>query len=100
MSPETSTFGPAFRLTASTQTVVISFEGTALRVPENVSVVAALLVTGYPAGRRASGSGAQRSAYCGIGQCFDCTMTIDGVSGCQACMTRVREGMQVARQRV
>lgn len=100
MPPETGTSGPAFRLTAPAETVVISFEGTALRVPENVSVVAALLLAGHPAGRRASGSGAQRSAYCGIGQCFDCTMVIDGVPCRQACMTRVRDGMHVARQTV
>jgi predicted molibdopterin-dependent oxidoreductase YjgC len=33
-----------------------------------------------------------------MGICFDCLMEIDGVQNSQACMTRVKEGMRIARQ--
>jgi predicted molibdopterin-dependent oxidoreductase YjgC len=34
-----------------------------------------------------------------MGVCFDCLMEIDGEANQQACMTTVRDGMRVARQR-
>ena len=37
-----------------------------------------------------------RGIYCGIGVCFECVITIDGVSGARACMTPVRDGMRVS----
>jgi predicted molibdopterin-dependent oxidoreductase YjgC len=32
---------------------------------------------------------------CGIGVCFECVVTVDGLPGERACMTRVAPGMQV-----
>lgn len=98
MSPEPFSPGPAFKHTQSAAVVEITFEGASLRVPAGVSVAAALLMSGRPAGRLASRSGQQRSVFCGIGQCFDCMMIIDGASCQQSCMTRVRHGMSVVRQ--
>lgn len=100
MSPDARGAGPAFRMARDSDPVTIFFEGAPICVPGDVSVAAALLVAGYPAGRRASRSGARRNPYCGIGQCFDCSMIIDGQSCRQACMTPVRDGMTVARQTV
>jgi predicted molibdopterin-dependent oxidoreductase YjgC len=37
--------------------------------------------------------------FCGIGRCTDCVMTVDGVPGVRTCVTEVREGMRVERQR-
>jgi sarcosine oxidase subunit alpha len=34
-----------------------------------------------------------------MGVCFECLVTIDGVGSRQACLVRVREGMQVKTQR-
>ncbi len=89
---------PPFRCLESRPEVSISFEGRDLRVPEGISVAAALLLHGLPPGRRSAIGGAQRCAYCLIGQCFECTMTIDGVPYRQACMTTVEAGMTVERQ--
>jgi NADH dehydrogenase/NADH:ubiquinone oxidoreductase subunit G len=33
--------------------------------------------------------------FCGIGVCFDCLVTVDG-SQIRACVTPVRDGMQVS----
>jgi len=58
------------------------------------TVASALLNSGC--GRfRDSLSGRGRSALCGMGICFECRVTIDGVSGLRSCMIRVNEGMSV-----
>lgn len=100
MSPDHTNPKARFRFVKETERVTISYEGTLIVAPEGVSVAAALLAAELPAGRQASVSGSQRSAYCGIGHCFECTMIIDGAVCRQTCMERVREGMHVARQAV
>jgi predicted molibdopterin-dependent oxidoreductase YjgC len=47
---------------------------------------------------RTTTRGAPRGVFCGMGTCFDCLVVVDGVPNTRACMTWVREGMEVARQ--
>jgi predicted molibdopterin-dependent oxidoreductase YjgC len=47
-----------------------------------------------PAVRRTE-AGAPRGLFCGMGVCFDCLVTIDGVADRRACMTPIRDGMRV-----
>ena len=47
-----------------------------------------------PAMRRTE-EGAPRGLLCGMGGCFDCLVTIDGVADRRACMTPIRDGMRV-----
>jgi sarcosine oxidase subunit alpha len=49
-------------------------------------------------GMRNSKTGEPRSVFCGMGVCFECLVTIDGVRDQRACMTVVREGMVVETQ--
>ena len=44
---------------------------------------------------RASPTGAMRAPLCGMGVCFECRVTIDGVPHRRACMAIVREGMTI-----
>lgn len=44
-------------------------------------------------------NGARRAPYCMMGVCFDCLAEVDGQGSTQTCLTIVREGMQVRRQR-
>jgi sarcosine oxidase subunit alpha len=37
--------------------------------------------------------------YCGIGHCYECRVTVDGVEDVRSCLIRVRDGMQVLLQR-
>lgn len=39
--------------------------------------------------------GAPRGLFCGMGLCFDCLVTVDGRPDVRACMTPVRDGMQI-----
>jgi predicted molibdopterin-dependent oxidoreductase YjgC len=78
--------------------VAIDFEGETLRAAANDTVAAAILAAGAGHNRTTPVSGAARAPYCMMGACFDCLMEIDGVPNQQACMTRVKDGMQVRRQ--
>ena len=39
-----------------------------------------------------------RSIYCGIGICYECLVTVNGVPNQRACMTEVQPGLVVATQ--
>jgi hypothetical protein len=64
---------------------------------EGETVAAVLLAEGHVATRRTR-RGSPRGVYCGMGVCFDCLEVVDGVPNTRACVTWVREGMDVARQ--
>ena len=49
--------------------------------------------------RSSAVSGEPRAPYCMMGVCFECLVEIDGLANRQACMVRVRPGMQVMQGR-
>ncbi len=73
------------------------FEDEQITAPQGISLAAALLAHSGNATRRTS-TGAQRTAYCMMGVCFECLVDVDGVPNTQSCMTVVRDGMVVKRQ--
>lgn len=78
--------------------VSITFEGETLRVPEGISVAAALLSIGRGGFRTSIVGGTPRAPYCMMGVCFECLVEIDGVPARQSCLTLVHDGMTVRRQ--
>ena len=78
----------------SPATVAIDVDGRALRVTAGVSVAAVLFDAGVTAFRR-SASGDARGPVCGMGTCFECRVTIDGVAQRRACLVPVSDGMRV-----
>jgi predicted molibdopterin-dependent oxidoreductase YjgC len=40
-------------------------------------------------------TGAPRGLFCGIGSCYDCYTTVDGIPYERACLTPARPGMRV-----
>jgi D-hydroxyproline dehydrogenase subunit gamma len=87
-----------FRILGEPARVRITVDGDALDVPAGASLAAALLAAGVTTTRTTAVSGAPRAPYCMMGVCFECLVEIDGHPNRQACMTTVREGMQVRRQ--
>jgi aerobic-type carbon monoxide dehydrogenase small subunit (CoxS/CutS family) len=59
------------------------------------SVATLLLALGRSTFRH-TGHGAPRGLFCGMGVCFDCLVTVDGVEKVRACLTPVAEGMVIA----
>jgi sarcosine oxidase subunit alpha len=75
-------------------TISILVDGRLLEVPTGVTVAAALWNAGEDAFRD-SVSGAPRGPLCGMGICFECRVTIDGVPARRACLEPVVDGMRV-----
>jgi NADPH-dependent 2,4-dienoyl-CoA reductase/sulfur reductase-like enzyme len=71
-------------------------DGRRLDAPAGHTVAAALMAAGIRAFRRTMRD-EPRGVFCGMGVCFDCLVTIDGVPHQRACMTELRAGMRIAR---
>lgn len=74
--------------------VLVFVDGRAVRVAAGASVVAALVLAGQLCTRR-SVSGEKRFALCGMGQCQECRVTIDGRAHRLACQERCHTGMSI-----
>jgi hypothetical protein len=75
-----------------------SFEGRPIAARSGQSVAAALIAAGER-WLRDDEAGRPKGVVCGIGVCWECRCSIDGVPDVRACMTPVRPGMAVRRQR-
>lgn len=78
--------------------IPIVVDGKTLFAREGETVAAALLANGIRVFRHTAKRHEPRGVFCGIGQCTDCVMEIDGVPNQRTCMTIVRAGMVVNTQ--
>ena len=76
------------------ETIAITVNGRAMTVERGTTVAAAILTHGA-ASFRESPTGELRAPLCGMGICFECRVTIDGVAHRRSCMTIARAGMNV-----
>ena len=72
----------------------IEVNGEAVAAYGGQTVAAALITAGHHVFGQTP-SGARRGLFCGMGVCFDCLVTVDGLADQRACVTPVRPGMQV-----
>lgn len=85
----------AFRnLAPAADLVPVTLDGTPLMLPGGANLAAALLVTGVSRFRATPVSGAPRGPFCMMGACFDCLVTVGGVTR-QACMMQVESGLEI-----
>ena len=77
--------------------VELLLDGRRVEAFEGETIAAVLLAEGELVTRRTV-KGEPRGVFCGMGVCFDCLVVVDGVPNTRACMTCVRNGMQVSRQ--
>lgn len=80
------------------RTIRFRFDGRAIEALEGETIAAALAARDEVVLRR-DRDGAPRGLWCGMGACFDCVVTIDGIGGRRACMTACAEGMEVFGER-
>jgi predicted molibdopterin-dependent oxidoreductase YjgC len=83
--------GPAF---------TFRFDGAAVRAHPGETIGAALLAAGIRTLRTTRAGGRPRGLLCGIGQCFDCLVTVDGLPSQRACLTPAAPGQEVEVQDV
>lgn len=78
--------------------VTIVVDGVPHAVSGDITVAAALLNIGVMAFRRDL-DGNARGPVCGMGTCFECRVTVDGVQNVRACLAAVRDNMSVETAR-
>lgn len=78
--------------------VEIQFEGRAYRGVLGQSIAGILLANDVLDWRTSSGGESPRGLFCGIGVCFDCVVTVDGIPDVRACQRRARGSEHVERQ--
>ena len=76
-------------------TVKVTLNGKYIEVPIGHTVATTMLISQQKHSRRSPVSGEQRGPFCLMGTCFECLVEIDGVPNQQACMTEVKDGMDV-----
>lgn len=75
--------------------VTVTVDGEPVQAHLGETIAAALLAhSGLPALRTTVG-GNLRGVYCGMGVCFECLVMVDGVPNTRACVTWVRNGMEI-----
>lgn len=74
------------------------FDGSPVSFRDGQTVGAALVAQGWISWRTTRVGGRPRGLFCGIGVCFDCLVTIDGVPNQRACLVRARDDMAVTTQ--
>jgi len=75
--------------------ITITVNGQPVPAFAGESIAAVLMAAGFRALRCAEASGSPRGFYCGMGMCFDCLVTIDGVPNQRSCMAEARNGCVV-----
>ncbi|MHB8134387.1 MAG: (2Fe-2S)-binding protein [Anaerolineaceae bacterium] len=62
---------------------------------EGETVAAALLTVGITTFRHSQKNKEPRGLYCGMGICYECLVTINGVHAQRACITTIEDGMRI-----
>lgn len=78
--------------------VRITVDGKPIEAFEGETVAAAMMASGFRVFRTTAKDEMPRGMYCGMGICFECLVTINGVKNVRACLTPVTDGMTVVTQ--
>jgi sarcosine oxidase subunit alpha len=73
----------------------INVDGNPVEAYEGETVAAALLSAGISTFRLSHNHKQPRGIYCGMGICYECLVTINGVHAQRACVTQVLDGMNI-----
>ena len=74
--------------------VALTVNDTRVSLPAGSTVAAAILTAGVTSFRR-SVTGEARGPLCGMGICFECRVTVNGVAHVRSCQTVVEAAMDV-----
>lgn len=78
--------------------VVVTIDGVPFTVPAQTTAAAAVFRRYGILGTRMSVSGQPRAAFCAMGVCQECRMTIDARAHVLACQTVCRNGMTISTE--
>ena len=78
--------------------VTITVDGQPILAIPGEPIAAALYANGLRVLRRTPKLNQSRGVFCGIGQCTDCAMIVDGIPNTRTCITPVEPGMAIETQ--
>lgn len=81
----------------SDRPIRITVDGETVTGTAGQTVAGVLLAAGWVSWRTTR-SGAARGVFCGIGACFDCLLTVNGVADVRACRRRAADGDEIRTQ--
>ncbi len=76
----------------------ITVDGKKIKAREGEMIIAVLLNAGIRINRFTSKHKEPRGIFCGIGQCTDCIMTVNGIPNVRTCVTPVEREMVIETQ--
>jgi predicted molibdopterin-dependent oxidoreductase YjgC len=79
--------------------ITLLLDGAGIEARPGQSVGAALTDAGIRSWRTTRQQGRPRGLFCGIGICYDCLLTVDGVPNQRACLVPARDGMRLESHR-
>ncbi len=74
--------------------IEVTVNGRAVRVAPGTTAAAAVALAGFTASRTSVG-GELRAPLCGMGICFECRATVDGVAHTRTCQVQCKSGMAI-----
>jgi len=78
--------------------VTVTIDGKKYEAVKGEVIAAVLMANGIMVHRHTTKRHEPRGIYCGIGQCTDCVMTVNGKPNVRTCITPVEEGMVIETQ--
>ena len=78
----------------------LTLDGVPVTARPGQTVAAVLIEAGITSWRTTRNEGRPRGLFCGIGICFDCLVTADGVPNQRACLTPARDNMALETGRL
>lgn len=75
--------------------IPVQINGKKVTAHEGETVLALLVAQGIQVLRRSGKKNQARGMVCGMGVCYECLVTVNGVPDQQACMTPVSENMEI-----
>lgn len=80
------------------QEITIFYNGEKLKAEKGQMIAAALYAQGIRINRYTIKNNKPRGIFCGIGQCTDCAMIVNGRPNTRTCITPVEAGMVIETQ--
>lgn len=77
--------------------VRMEIDGQEVHAYAGESIAAAMMASGFVSTRSTPWGHQPRTAFCGMGACFECVVQLDGVGTVRSCMTPCVDGATVRR---
>ncbi len=77
------------------ETIEFLVDGETLPAYAGETIAGALTAAGRRVLRHSEKTGSPRGVFCGIGICFECLVTVEGMGRVRSCMVEVQPGMRV-----